>query len=311
VARESGLGGGGVRYYDKVLSPNERLQFLETQLGELRSRGFTDRHPDVIATVAEIEQVHGRIKGGEDADGKETAPTSVAELQARNEAQRAELRVEGARRESERLQKEVESAQARLAATPRVAEQLDALEREYENLSVSATDFANKRLEAGVAANMERRQKGEQFRVLEPAYAPPEPTSPNRRLIIAMGLLLGLGAGVGLALLIDVSDSSYHEPRALQAALRLPVLASIPAILLDPDRARIRRRNMREAFAAVAITGFMLTSALAVYLVVNKPNLFRGEAEQTAPAAPPANAATTTTPPVPAPAPAPAGGDAG
>jgi polysaccharide chain length determinant protein (PEP-CTERM system associated) len=317
VARESGLGGGG-RYYDKVLSPNERLQFLETQLGELRSRGFTDRHPDVIATLAEMEQVHSRIEGGEDADGKESAaPRSVAEMQARNEAQRAGLRVEGAKRESERLQKEVAAAQARLAATPRVAEQLDALEREYENLTASATDFGNKRLEAGVAANMERRQKGEQFRVLEPAYAPPDPTSPNRRLIIALGLLLGVGAGVGIALLIDVADSSYHEPRALQAALRLPVLASIPAILLDPDRARIRRRNIREAFAAVAITGFMLTSALAGYLVVNKPNLFRGEAEQTAPA-PPAN--TTTTPPVPpaaaaapapAPVPAPAGGDAG
>jgi polysaccharide chain length determinant protein (PEP-CTERM system associated) len=316
MARESGLGGGGARYYDKVLSPNERLQYLETQLGELRSRGFTDRHPDVIATIAEMEQVHGRIKGGEDADGKEAAPTSVAELQARNEAQRAELRVEGAKREAERLQKEVEAAQARLAATPRVAEQLDALEREYENLSISATDFANKRLEAGVAANMERRQKGEQFRVLEPAYAPPEPTSPNRRLIIAMGLLFGVGAGVGLALLIDVSDSSYHEPRSLQTALRLPVLASIPAILLDPDRARIRRRNMREAFAAVAVTGVVLTGALAGYLVVNKPNLFGGAAEQTAPAPPPAN--TTTTPPVPpaaaaapAPVPAPAGGDAG
>ena len=156
------------------------------------------------------------------------------------------MRVEGTQREVARLQGEIDQAQARLAATPRVAEQLDALEREYKNLSASANDFSNKRLEAGVAANMERRQKGEQFRVLEPAYAPPEPTSPNRPLIIVLGLLLGIGAGAGLALLLDAIDSSYHDPRALQAALRIPVLASIPAILLDPDRARIRRRNVRD-----------------------------------------------------------------
>lgn len=308
VARESGLGGGGARYYDKILSPNERMEYLETQLGELRGRGLTDKHPDVIATLAEMEQVQGRIQRG-DAEGDDEesrAPLSVAEQQARNEAQRAALRVEATKKESARLQQEVESAQARLAATPRVAEQLDALEREYENLTISANDFSNKRLEAGVAANMERRQKGEQFRVLEPAYAPPDPTSPNRPLIIVLGALLGLGAGAGLALLLDSIDSSYHDARSLQASLRLPVLAAIPAILLDPDRARIRRRNLREAFAAVAFTGVMLTTALVGYVVVNKPNLFQGDAEQGVPA--PVPPATTTPPAAPAP---PAAGAAG
>jgi polysaccharide chain length determinant protein (PEP-CTERM system associated) len=307
VARESGLGGSS-DYYNKVLSPNERLQFLETQLGEFRSRGFTEKHPDVIATLAEMEQVRGRIERGGDEGPEASAPNSVAELQARNEAQRAGLRVEGATREAERQQKEVEQAQARLAATPRVAEQLDALEREYKNLSESANNFSNKRLDASVAANMERRQKGEQFRVLEPAYPPPEPTSPNRRLIILLGLLFGIGAGAGLAALLDAMDSTYHESRTLQSALRIPVLASIPAILLDPDRARIRRRNFREAFAAVAVTGFVLASATVGYFIVNT-NLFRGRAEQVAPAAPtppPANATPPPTNPV-----APTAGEAG
>jgi len=305
VARESGLGGGGAAIYRQVLSPSERLQFLENQLGELRSRGFTDKHPDVIATLAEREQIRDRIEKGSDGDPETRSPTSVAELQARNEAKRAALRVEGTQREVARLQGEIEQAQARLAATPRVAEQLDALEGEYKNLSASANDFSNKRLEANVAANMERRQKGEQFRVLEPAYAPPEPTSPNRPLIMMLGLLFGLAAGAGLALLLDAMDSSYHDPRALQAALRLPVLASVPAILLDPDRARIRRRNFREALAAAAFTGFVLVSATVGYLLVNT-NLFRGGVEQSAPTRPPANA----TPPPTNPA-TPAAGTAG
>jgi polysaccharide chain length determinant protein (PEP-CTERM system associated) len=297
MARESGLDGGGPRYYDKVLSPNERLQYLETQLGEYRSRGLTDKHPDVIATLAEMEQTRSRINRGDAEEAETPAPRSVAELQARNEAERAGLRVEGARSEAERLQKAVEAAQARLAATPRVAEQLDALEREYQNLAASANDFANKRLEAGVAANMERRQKGEQFRVLESAYAPPEPTSPNRPLILMLGLLLGIGAGVGLALLLDSLDSSYHDSRALQTALRLPVLASIPAILLDSDRARIRRRNLRDAFAAVAITGVVLSGSLVGYVVVNKPHLFESNTEETAPAPrPPETPAAATAP---------------
>ena len=309
AARESGLGGGGAQRNDLVLSPNQRLQVLETQLGELRGRGFTDKHPDVIATLAEMEQVRDRIEKGSGEESETQSPTSVAEQQARNEAQRALLRVEGTQREVARLQGEIDQAQARLAATPRVAEQLDALEGEYKNLSASANDFSNKRLDASVAANMERRQKGEQFRVLEPAYASPEPISPNRPLIIMLGLLFGIGAGAGLAVLLDAMDSSYHESRTLQSALRIPVLASIPAILLDPDRARIRRRNFREAFAAVAVTGFVLTGALVGYVIVNKPNLFRGGAEQAAPAASAPSPAKATPPPTnPA---APTAGEAG
>jgi len=308
VARESGVGALGAQQNSQVLSPNQRLQVLENDLGELRSRGFTDMHPDVIAALAEIEQVRGRIDKGNDDDSEKKSPVSVVEQQAHNEAQRAALRVEGTQREVVRLQAEIDQAQARLAATPRVAEQLDALEREYKNLSESANDFSNKRLEANVAANMERRQKGEQFRVLEPAYAPPDATSPNRPLIIVLGLLLGIGAGAGFALLLDAGDTSYHDSRALQSALRIPVLASIPAILLDPDRARIRRRNIREAVAAAVVTGFVLASATAGYFIVNT-NLLRGGAEQAAPVAPTPSPAKATPPPTnPT---APAAGEAG
>jgi polysaccharide biosynthesis transport protein len=308
AARESGLGGGG-QVNTQVLSPNQRLQVLETQLGELRGRGFTDKHPDVISTLAEMEQVKDRIAKGSDEDPEDRSPTSVAEQQARNEAQRAGLRVEGGQREVARLQAEIDQAQARLAATPRVAEQLDALEREYKNLSLSANDYSNKRLDASVAANMERRQKGEQFRVLEPAFPPPEPTSPNRPLIIVLGLMLGIGGGAGLALLLDAADSSYHDSRALQSALRLPVLASIPAILLDADRARIRRRNLRQAFAAAAVSGFVLAGALVGYVIVNRPNLFRNRTEQAAPVSP-TPAPANTAPLLPDPT-APAAGEAG
>jgi polysaccharide chain length determinant protein (PEP-CTERM system associated) len=308
VARESGLGGGPQN--SLVLSPNQRMQQLENELGELRGRGFTDRHPDIVATLAEIEQVKARIDRGEaDEEANEkNAPSSVAEQQARAEEQRAALQVQSAGKEVQRLTDEMNHAQDRLANTPRVAEQLDALEREYGQLGESFKSMSDKRLDAAVAANMERRQKGEQFRVLEPAYAPPDPTSPNRPLILALGVMLGIGAAAGVALLLDASDSSYHNPRQVQAALRIPVLTAIPSILLDPDRMRLRRRNIRDAFAAAAVTGVVLVSSAVGYVVVNRPNLL-GLGDQTteetvapaaAPAAPsPPAAAAPATPSAP------------
>jgi protein tyrosine kinase modulator len=304
VARESGISTGPQN--SAVVSPNQRLQQLENAMSEMRGRGLTDRHPDIVATLAEIEQVRSRIDQGEDEEN-EKAPVSVAEQQARAEAQRAALRVEGAQKETDRLTAEMNKAQERLANTPRVAEQLDALEREYAQLGESFKGMSDKRLDAAVAANMERRQKGEQFRVLEPAYAPPDPTSPNRPLIVALGVMLGIGAAAGIALLLDASDSSYHNPRQIQAALRIPVLTAIPSILLDPDRMRIRRRNIRDVFAAAAVSGVVLIGSAVGYVVVNRPNLLglgdQTEETTTAPAAAPAAPAAPSPPAAAAPAP--------
>ena len=43
------------------VSPENRLRMLELQLAELRSRGFTDKHPDMIAARGEMESLRARI----------------------------------------------------------------------------------------------------------------------------------------------------------------------------------------------------------------------------------------------------------
>jgi polysaccharide chain length determinant protein (PEP-CTERM system associated) len=275
VARESGLANSSNSASAGVVSPTQRYQQLETLLGQLRGKGYTDKHPDVVATLAEMDQVRQRMgKEQDDPARDDAAPVSVAEQQAIAEAKRAALRIEAQQKEVARIQKDIDDTQARLANTPKVAQQLDGLTREHEQLTASYNDYSAKRLDAAVAANMERRQKGEQFRVLEPAYPPPDPTSPNRPLIIVLGAFFGIGAGAGLGLLLEASDSSFHDQRAAQALLRIPVLAAVPGILLDADRRRLRRRRIREAVAAATVTVVVLTGAVAGYVAVNRPNLF-------------------------------------
>src|SRR5262249_26373939 len=70
----------------------------------------------------------------------------------------------------------------------------------------------------------------EQFRVLEQAFKAPEPSAPNRVLILVLGLVFSLMAGVGVGVLREALDTSPHDARQLQTRLALPVRVSVPSI---------------------------------------------------------------------------------
>jgi polysaccharide chain length determinant protein (PEP-CTERM system associated) len=245
-------------------TPLERRQRLEIALGEARARGFTDKHPDIIILQQEIDSL---AKGG--LEDEDDSPLTAEQQLANNEAERARLRAESARAEMQRLETQASEIQDRLARAPSVAEQLVALERQHEHLSASFQDFSNKRLEAGVSANMERRQKGEQFKILEAAFPPPEPTSPNRWLILGLGLVMALVAGAGAAVVLEMSDTSLHGARDVQSVFHVPVLAQIPKVMLASDRLKLRRQRVAMGALAGIVTLVVLAGAGAGYWIVN------------------------------------------
>jgi polysaccharide chain length determinant protein (PEP-CTERM system associated) len=272
--------------YDPT-DPRRRVDALELQLAEFMSKGYTEKHPDVVALKQQLEEVKKIEAGGQATteDGEAISPTQQS---AEAERRRSALRAASARAEIERLQQQADDVQQRLAETPRVAERLTALQRDYEHLFKSFQEYSAKRLEAGVAANAERRQKGEKLRILESAVAPPEPTSPDRLLIVVMGLLLGIALGGGAGVLLEATDSSFHSARPLQSALRLPVLAQIPAILMESDRLAQRRRRVIVTAATAGIVTVTLIGAAAGYWVVNVRGGDASAPAAAAPAAPPA-----------------------
>ena len=260
-----------------VVSPSRRLQILELNLAEYKAKGFTEKHPDVIAGKQEIEAIHEAIERSEVEAAAGERPMTFAQLSVQAEQKRAELRVEAARAEIDRLQVEVEQIQGRASAIPQVAEQLDRLERLWRQLSSQLTDFENRRLRAYVQANLERRQLGEQFRILEPAFPPQGPSSPNRILILAIGAILGLVLGLGVGIGVETIDGSVHAPRELQTALNIPVLAAVPAILLESDRLARFRRRVRYSLAAAVVVLFSLAGGAVSYVVVNgTPGFLQG-----------------------------------
>jgi hypothetical protein len=257
-------------------SPTERLQRLQLFIAELNGRGFTDRHPDVISTREQIAILQDELATSADLRQLDQEIASPQSQLASNEAERASLRAASSERELERLREQADAIEDSLAVTPRVEEQLVLLERERETLRTSYREFSAKRLDAAVTADMERRQKGQQFRLLDSAVAPPHPSSPDRPLIVFVGLLLGLALGAALAVLLEAVDRSFHDVRSTQVRLGLPVLASVPAILLESDRWARRRKRILAATLVAGISGAILMGAGASYWLVNGPPGFVG-----------------------------------
>jgi tyrosine-protein kinase len=71
--------------------------------------------------------------------------------------------------------------------------------------------------------------QGVQAALITDAAPPTSPVSPNRLLIIAAGLILGLALGIGMALLRDMMDDGLRGALDLQGQADAPVLAQIPA----------------------------------------------------------------------------------
>ena len=286
-------------------SPARRLQLLELALQEYKARGFTEKHPDILTTKLEIAAIKKTLGDQAKQDEESHGASNFMQQSAEAESRRAALQVQAAEEEVRTLSQQADAIQALLGETPAVAEQLEGLEREYKHLFESYQEFSNKQLEASVQANLERRQLAEQFRVLEVAYMAPGPTSPNRSVIVILGAMFALAMAGGVGILLEATDPSVHTARQLQASLRIPVLAAIPQIWLESDRAAQRRGRVRSALAMVAVGVFALVGGAVNYAWVN--GLSRSAVAEEGVAAPPANVEPAGAPPPETPAAAPPG----
>ncbi|MCA1560492.1 MAG: hypothetical protein LC804_09580, partial [Acidobacteria bacterium] len=162
--------------------------------------------------------------------------------------------------EEARLRGLAASYQQRIEVAPTRESEMTELTRDYTTLQTLYTNLLAKKEESQISANLERRQSGEQFKLVDPARLPEKPISPNRPLINLFGIACGLGLGVALIALLEYRDASFKTDDEVTSVLSLPVLAVVPLMRSDVERKQVSRRNI-----AVGIgLGSTVTACLAV-----------------------------------------------
>jgi len=247
----------------------KRLEALKLELNRLES-SFTEQYPDVIKTKLEIEKLTKNISSGEKAS-LSAVPDNPAYISLSSQIAGVQAEIESVKRQDADLQKNEDNLNKWIEATPGVEETYNALLSERRNRQTKFDDLSQKLMEANVAYGLEKDQKGERFTLIDPARLPEKPEKPNRLAILLIGIVLGIGAGVAGAALMEFSDESVRNVEILARETSFPVLAAIPMISCAEDK---QQHKHHRRWGVLLFLGILLVAVLAFHFLVMDLNVF-------------------------------------
>jgi polysaccharide chain length determinant protein (PEP-CTERM system associated) len=251
-------------------STAQQLDLARARRAALLQR-YTPVHPEIVSLEHTIADLVGRLENETPVGVTQVQPEKP--LTPAEAAQRKKLldlqadlvvvdhQLAANRDEEARLKQTIAQYQVKVDVVPTRESELVELTRDYTTLQTAYTNLLMKRENSVIAANLERRQIGEQFKLLDVASLPAKPYNQLQRLgIMASGAAVGLVLGLLVVGVLEYRDSSFRSKVEVLNVLSVPVLASIPIMSSD----RERRVATRRGWAMDAGGSAILLAALAV-----------------------------------------------
>ena len=219
---------------EQKLAPQTQAAELQALLNEEASLSlrYTDDYPDVVAVRKKIKDLRAQM-------AKTPAPAKVAAAstasqsdspavqQLRAQLHALDIGIASKKRDQQRIQGQLAMYQARVSSSPQVQEQFKEITRDTQTAQQFYDDLLNKMNQSQMATDLERRQQGEQFSVMDEPNLPEEPTFPKRGVFVGGELAGGLLLGLLLVGLLEYRDTALRSERDVWAFTKLPTLAVI------------------------------------------------------------------------------------
>jgi|ERR1700733_7756322 polysaccharide chain length determinant protein (PEP-CTERM system associated) len=208
------------------------LQSLLSQESDLTSR-YTDDYPDVVSVRRKIAEVRQKIK-----DAPAPAPTtplsttakatdSVSMQQFRLQLKAMDQEIAMKKKDQAAIQGQLHLYQERVASSPEVEEEYKSITRDNTTAQEFYQSLLKKMEDSKMAVDLEKRQQGEQFRVMDEPNLPEAPSSPKRQVFVGGGLAAGLGLGLLIVALLEYMDTALRTERDIWSFTKLPTLGII------------------------------------------------------------------------------------
>lgn len=247
----------------QATGPRAALQQAQTQLAELRARGLTDSHPDVVSTTKQVAILAKQAAAAGDDAGGTPNPAYASLLAIKSERQAA---VEALQARRAAIQSNFAALMASQASEPTVAAEANRISRDYDVLSQNYEKLLQDREALRTRGQVEDKASQFRFDVIQQPGVPQNPAAPNRPLLLLGVLIAGLGAGVAAAYALGQLKSTFATPQKLERVFDLPVIGSVSLTVSDAARV-IEKRRLKQFAGACAGLGAMFVILLAIEVV--------------------------------------------
>jgi polysaccharide chain length determinant protein (PEP-CTERM system associated) len=218
-----------------TMSPlDARIQSLRVTMDSLLST-YTGKHPEVRQIRGLIEELeaqkleeYGQAKDAAASSGNLSSLSSspvyqgMRSMLAEAEAKEAELEVRSAEYASR-----VEQLNKKVNNIPEIEAELKQLDRDYEVIAGQHQELLERRESARLSQDVEQNASDVTFRVIDPPFAPREPTEPNKPLLNAIALAMAIFVGIGSGLVVSLIYPIVSDPRTLINISGLPLLGTV------------------------------------------------------------------------------------
>jgi polysaccharide chain length determinant protein (PEP-CTERM system associated) len=252
---------------------SQQLEVARARLAAYLQR-YTPDHPEVVSLERMISDLAARVESETPVSAtRAVSERTLSPAEAAQQKKILDLQAELAvvdhqltnnRAEDRRLKALIADYQAKVDAVPSRESELVELTRDYSTLQTAYANLLMKREDSQIAANLERGQIGEQFRILDAASLPSRPFNHTERLaIMASGAGVGLFLGLAIVGLLEFRDSSFRREEDVYKTLSLPVLAMVPLMTSDRERRWVtRRRRLLDVAGSAALIGAVVVVVL-------------------------------------------------
>jgi polysaccharide chain length determinant protein (PEP-CTERM system associated) len=256
---------------------DKELDQLKAQLADLTSH-YTEKHPDVRKTREQIARTEARRERiladmknhanspTAETPGNESTGKSEALLQLESQLKANQMEIANRQAEIKEGEAKINQYQARLNMAPVMEQQFADITRDYDQSKADYESLLAKRNESERSTDLEKSQQGEHFRMLDPPNLPVKPYKPNRLQLCALGLVVGLVFGGGLAFGQERLSGKLYSERDIKKLVPFEIIAEIPPIETLKEQSSNRRGVWLAAAAAVVIAGFILIGSAVTYL---------------------------------------------
>ena len=198
---------------EKELAIRKQLADLYLRLMHMSNR-YTDKYPDVSKVRAEIAELESELAAA--IPGSKNIPAgNPAYIRLSTELAGIRSEMKSYRNELAKLEETAEIYRYRIANSTKLEEPYNNLITARNNTQFKYNELVREFMDAKLSYGAEKAEIKESFILLEPPDFPIEPIKPNRKLILLIGLFLGVINGIGLAAIREFRDDSVWDPESL------------------------------------------------------------------------------------------------